>query len=428
MEEVLPMRVTTILVIATGLAVAAIGAAGDQETRGASASSGMSPQRLERVTAVVDKYIADGELAGAVTLIHRHGTVAYVSARGFQDTEARTPMQRNTIFALASMTKPIVAVATMMLIEDGKLRLDEPVDRLLPELAHRTVLKVPTGALDSVRDASRPITVRDLLTYRMGIGNTGYAGIPDTAPIAKALGGVQTGPAQTADDYMKRLGQLPLITEPGERFLYNTPSMVLGVLIARASGMPFDQFLETRIFKPLRMVDTAFWVPEQKRSRLATIYRRGSQPGTLVRSEGRRLSEPPVFPSGAGGLVSTVDDYLQFARMMLHNGEVDGVRLLSRKSVELMTQDYLTAVPHKQFFINDAFFSNAGFGFGVEVQTKRAGLGPSVGSYWWNGATGVSWIADPKEDLIYLRFIQKMNGAGNFGDEFLTAVYQAIVD
>ena len=422
------MRLTAVVVIALGLGVAAIGAAGSQEARVSSGSSGMSPQRLERVTAVVDKYIANGELAGVVTLVYRHGTIAYVSARGFQDNEARTPMQRNTIFALASMTKPITAVATMMLIEDGKLRLDEPLDRLLPELAHRNVLKVPTGALDNVRDTPRPITVRDLLTYRMGIGNTAYAGIPDAAPIAKALGRVQTGPGQTGDDYMKRLGELPLITEPGERFLYNTSSMVLGVLIARASGMPFDQFLESRIFKPLHMVDTAFWVPEQKRSRLATVYRRGSQPGTLVRSEGRRLSEPPVFPSGAGGLVSTVDDYLQFARMMLHNGEVDGVRLLSRKSVELMTQDYLTAVPHKQFFINDTFFSNAGFGFGLEVQTKRVGIGPSVGSYWWNGATGVSWIADPKEDMIYLRLIQKMNGAGNFADEFLTAVYQAIVD
>jgi CubicO group peptidase (beta-lactamase class C family) len=135
-----------------------------------------------------------------------------------------------------------------------------------------------------------------------------------------------------------------------------------------------------------------------------------------------------VFPSGSGGLVSTVDDYLRFARMMLHNGQVDGVRLLSRKSVELMTQDYLTAVPHKQFFISDTFFSNAGFGFGLQVQTKRVGLGPSVGSYWWNGATGVAWTADPKEDLIYLRMIQKMGGAGGFGDEFQTAVYQAIVD
>jgi CubicO group peptidase (beta-lactamase class C family) len=388
----------------------------------------MSPQRLERVTAVVDKYIANGELASVVALIYRHGTVAYVSARGFQDVEARTPMQRNTIFALASMTKPITAVAAMMLVEEGKLRLDEPVDRLLPELAHRKVLEDPTGPLEQVRDASRPITVRDLLTYRMGIGNTGYAGVPDAAPIAKAFARLQTGADQTADDYMKRLGELPLLTDPGERFLYNTPSLVTGVLISRASGMPFDRFLESRIFRPLNMVDTAFWVPEQKRPRLATVYQQGARPGTLVRSERRRLSEPPVFPSGSGGLVSTVDDYLRFARMLLHNGKVDGVRLLSRKSVELMTQDSLTGLPQRQFFINDTFFSNAGFGFGLQVQTKRVGLGPSVGSYWWNGATGVSWTADPKEDMICLRMIQKMNGAGGFGDEFQTAVYQAIVD
>jgi CubicO group peptidase (beta-lactamase class C family) len=420
------MRLTAVTAIALGLMVAALRAADSQEVRVPSGSSGMAPQRLERVTAVIDKYIANSEVAGVVALVYRHGTVAYVSARGVQDLETRMPMQRNTIFALASMTKPITAVAIMMLVEDGKLGLDEPVDRLLPELARRTVLRDPTGPLDNVRDASRPITVRDLLTYRMGIGNTGYAGIPDAAPIAKALGRVQTGPDQTADDYMKRLGELPLITEPGERFLYNTASMVMGVLVSRASGMPFDQFLASRIFKPLGMVDTAFWVPEQKRPRLATVYQRGSQPGTLVRTERRRLSEPPVFPSGSGGLVSTVDDYLRFARMMLQNGEVDGVRLLSRTSVERMTQDYLTAVPHKQFFIRDTFFANAGFGFGLQVQTKRVGLGPSVGSYWWNGATGVSWTVDPKEDLIYLRMIQKMGGAGGFGDEFQTAVYQAI--
>jgi len=428
MRGVFAMRITAVGIVAIGLALAVAGAAVSQESNTPSRSSGMSPQRLERVTAAMERAVAKGEVAGAVALVYRHGTIAYVSARGFQDKEAGMPMKRDTIFALASMTKPITAVAVMMLVEEGKLRLDEPVDRLLPELAKRKVLKDPTGPLSDVRESPRPITVRDLLTYRIGIGQTGYAGIPESAPIAKAFAAVQTGPAQTADDYMKRLGALPLITVPGERFLYNTSSMVMGVLISRAAGIPFEQFLERRIFKPLGMVDTAFWVPAAKRSRLAVTYHNGPTPGSLVPSEPRRLSEPPVFPSGAGGLVSTVDDYLKFARVLLHNGEADGVRLLSRKSVELMTQDHLTGVPFKQFFISDTFFSNAGFGFGLEVQTKRTGLGPSVGSYWWNGATGVSWIGDPKEDMIYLRFIQKTDGAGGFADEFQTAVYQAIVD
>src|SRR3989442_63832 len=283
------MRSTAFVVIAFGLAAAAGGSAISQESRASSGASGMSAQRLERITAVMDKYIANGEVAGVVALVYRHGTIAYVSARGLQDRDARTPMQRDTIFALASMTKPITAVAAMMLVEEGKLRLDEPVDRLLPELANRKVLKDPAGPLDTVRDASRAISVRDLLTYRMGIGHTGYAGIPDEAPIAKAFVGVPTGPAQTADDYMKRLGRLPLLTEPGERFLYNTPSLVMGVLVSRASGMPLDRFLEARIFKPLGMVDTGFWVPEHKRPRLATIYRQGPQPGTPRRSGGRAL-------------------------------------------------------------------------------------------------------------------------------------------
>src|SRR3989442_4719931 len=180
----------------------------------------MPAGRLELIPAFRNRYFANGKVAGVVALVYRHGTIAYVSARGLQDRDARTPMQRDTIFALASMTKPITAVATMMLVEEGKLRLDEPVDGLLPELANRKVLKDPIGPLDNVRDASRAITVRDLLTYRMGIGHTGYAGIPGDVPIAKAFAGVQTGPTQTADDYMSRLGRLPLLTEPGERFLY----------------------------------------------------------------------------------------------------------------------------------------------------------------------------------------------------------------
>ena len=389
----------------------------------------MSPERLERVTAAIDKHVATGELAGAVSLIYRHGEIAAVSAHGFQDLAARTPMQRDTIFGLASMTKSVTAVAAMILVEEGKIRLDEPVDRWLPELADRKVLNDPSGPLDKVHDSPRSITLRDLLRYTMGLGSMDYAGIVATTPIAQAFAEMRRGEI-TADEYMKRLGELPLAYAPGERFMYSTPSLVAGVLISRVSGMGLDEFMETKIFEPLGMHDTGFWVPEHKRARLASYYRPGDQAGSLVRTGDNeaRYAKPLIFPSGSGGLASTVDDYLQFARMLLHQGEVDGVRILSRKSVELMTMDQMPKEPHRRFFNWPDFFQGAGFGFGVEVTTERVNLGPSVGSYWWNGATGVAWTADPQEDLIFLRFIQQRGAPAGFGADYTQAVYQAIVD
>ena len=420
-------------VLTLGMTLAAACADVSQPNASGPNASGMSPEQLDRVTAVLDKYVAAGDIAGSVSLVYRHGEVAHVSARGFQDMDAKTPMQRDTIFGLASMTKPITAVSAMMLVEEGKLSLDEPLDGWLPELADRKVLNDPNGPLDEVHDSPRPITLRDLLRYTMGIGSTGYAGIAPEAPISEAFAALRGGGEITADAYMKRLGALPLVDAPGERFMYNTPSQVTGVLISRVSGMGLDRFMETKIFEPLGMNDTGFLVPADKRGRLATYYRADEQSGTLVPvpNSDERYKAPPVFPSGAGGLASTVDDYLQFARMMLHMGEVDGVRLLSRASIELMTTDHMPEDPDKRFFINEDFWRGAGFGFGVEVVTDRlnpAG-GSSIGSYWWQGATGVAWTADPQEDMIWLRFIQGSRGnAGGFSTDYLDAVYHSIVD
>lgn len=418
------MRRTTPIVSALvlGIVVAATCAAVSQHY-----TSGMSPERLERVTGTLDEHIAAGEIAGAVSLIYRHGEIAHLSARGFQNIDARKPMQRDTIFGLASMTKPVTAVATMILVEEGKMRLDEPIDYWLPELANRKVLNDPVGPLDEVHDSPRPITVRDLLKYTMGIGVAGFSGIAPDAPIAVALAAQRGGGEITADEYLKRLGALPLMYAPGEHFVYNTASDVAGALIARVSGMGLDRFLETRIFEPLGMTDTGFWVPRAKRARLATSYRGGA--GTLVpMMSDTRYMEPPVFPSGAAGLVSTVDDYLAFARMLLNKGEADGARILSRKSVELMTTDQLTKDPAKRLLGGPAFWRGSGFGLGFMVTTKRLDLGPSVGSFWWNGATGVTWTVDPHEDLIYLNFIQRNGTPPAFAGDYIQAVYQAIVD
>ncbi|MCY4600319.1 MAG: serine hydrolase [Acidobacteria bacterium] len=420
----IPRRTPIVAACAAAFTLAAVAV-----VPGQGPASGVAPDRFEQVTAVLDKYVDSGELAGAVSLIYHRGEIAQVSARGVQDLESGTPMARDTIFGLASMTKPVTATAVMMLVEEGKLDLDEAVDRWLPELANRKVLSDPDGPLDQVYDAPRAITPRDLLRYTMGLGFPEWAGIAPEAPIVRAFTDMRGG-GGTADDYMRRLGALPLAYAPGERFVYHTPSMVAGVLIERASGMGLGEFMQTRIFDPLGMPDTGFWVPAAKRPRLASYYRGGDQPGTLVpvADNETRYAAPPEFPSAGGGLVSTVDDYLRFGRMLLNKGELDGVRILSRESVEQMTTDQLPEEPHRRFFFFEDFWRGAGFGLGLQVTTERMEHGPAAGSFWWHGATGVQWTADPQEDLIFIRFIQRGDVPRGFGAEYMQALYQAITD
>ena len=420
----IPRRTPIIAASAAAFTIAAVAV-----LPGRGPASGVASDRFEQVTVVLDKYIEAGELAGAVSLVYHRGEVAQVSARGVQDLETGTPMARDTIFGLASMTKPVTATAVMMLVEEGKLDLDEAVDRWLPELADRKVLSDPNGPLDRVYDAPRAITPRDLLRYTMGLGFPEWAGIAPEAPIARAFADLRRGD-YTGDEYIERLGALPLAYAPGERFVYHTPSMVAGVLIERASGMGLGEFMQTRIFDRLDMPDTGFWVPASKRPRLASYYRGGDQPGTLVpvQDNSTRYAAPPRFPSAGGGLVSTVDDYLRFGRMLLNRGELDGVRILSSGSVDLMLTDQLPEEPQRRFFLFEDFWRGAGFGLGLQVTTEQQDVGPSVGSFWWHGATGVQWTADPREDLIFLRFIQRGDVPRGFGAEYMQALYQAIAD
>ena len=410
--------------VAVSMGVATL--AGIAALTGGKPASALAQDPLEGVTAVLDKYVEAGELAGAVSVVYHRGEVQ-VSARGVQDLETGTPMARDTIFGLASMTKPITAVAVMMLVEEGKLDLDAPVDPWLHELADPRVLSDPNGPLDQVYDAPRAITARDLLRYTMGLGFPEWAGISPEAPIAKEFAAMRRGD-YTADEYMERLGALPLAFAPGERWVYHTPSMVAGVLIERASGMGLAEFFRTRIFEPLGMPDTGFWVPAAKRHRLASYYRGGEQPGTLVpvADNSTRYAAPPKFPSAGGGLVSTVDDYLRFGRMLLGRGELDGVRILSAASVDEMLTDQLPEEPERRFFLFEDFWRGAGFGLGLQITTEQSDGGPSVGSFWWHGATGVQWTADPQEDLIFLRFIQRGDVPRGFGAEYMQALYEAI--
>ena len=418
----IPRRTPILAAAALAFTIAAVAV-----VPGQGPASGMAPDRFEQVTAVLDKYVNAGELAGAVSLVYHRGEVVQVSARGVQDLETGTPMARDTIFGLASMTKPITAVAVMLLVEEGKLDLDAPVDPWLPELANPSVLSDPDGPLDQVYDAPRAVTARDLLRYTMGLGFPEWAGIAPEAPIAREFAALRRGDF-TGDEYMERLGALPLAFAPGERWVYHTPSMVAGVLIERASGMGLAEFFRTRIFEPLGMPDTGFWVPAAKRARLASYYRGGEQPGTLapVADNSTRYAAPPKFPSAGGGLVSTVDDYLRFGRMLLNRGELDGVRILSSASVDEMLTDQLPEGPERRFFLFEDFWRGAGFGLGLQITTEQRDGGPAVGSFWWHGATGVQWTADPQNDLIFLRFIQRGDVPRGFGAEYMQALYESI--
>jgi CubicO group peptidase (beta-lactamase class C family) len=383
-------------------------------------------------------HVAQGAVPGLVTLIARHDEV-HVDVIGDKAFGAADSMGRDTLFRITSMTKPITAVAALILVEECKLRLDEPVDRLLPELANRRVLKSLTGRIDDTAPAARPITLRDLLTFRAGYGF--IWGPPDQYPILKAIAALGiTGfgpPDQTTphgpDEWLKRLGTLPLLHQPGEKWLYNTGSYILGVLIARASGQSFESFLHDRIFAPLGMTDTAFFVPAEKLDRLATSYWFNDKTGTLDHYDGvadSRWTKPPAFADGGAGLVSTVDDYLAFARMLLGQGKHGATRILSRPAVALMTSDQLTpSQKAASVFLADDWH-NRGWGFGVGIVTGRDSLSTTPGSYGWVGGYGTAWANDPAEDMIAILMAQRAQYPA-FSPVFLdfwASAYQTIDD
>jgi len=310
------------------------------------------------------------------------------------------PMRRDTIFRITSMTKPITAVAAMMLVEDGRFRLDEPVDRLLPELANRCVLARIDAALDDTVPAQRPITVEDVLTFRLGLGIV-FAP-PGAFPIQRRIADLDIvgfGPpdpsvAYDSNEWIRRLGELPLMAQPGAQWLYTTGSNVLGVLIERASELPLPAFFEHRILGPLGMKDTGFSVPHDRRVRLATAYLHDVD-GLEVfdDSANSRWSAPPNFPQGDAGLVSTVDDFFAFSRLLLNFGEANGRRLLSEDSIRAMTTNNLTA---SQCAGGECILGQGrGWGYGMAVVTDPVAAGFPAGTYGWDGGFGTSWRVDP---------------------------------
>lgn len=397
---------------------------------------GFSSARLARMREVMVGHVASGRMPGLVTLVSRRGET-HAEAIGNLAFGSSAPMQRDTIFRIASLTKPVTAAAAMMLVEDGKLRLDDPVDPWLPELKDRKVLRSIEGPLDDTVPASRPITLRDLLTFRLGLGAVMV--FPPKYPIQQAMqdAGVAPGPllpVHAPDELMRRYGSLPLLHQPGEKWMYDTGSHILGVMLARVSGKPLGAFLGERIFDPLGMKDTGFSVPEAKLDRLATCYWTDFQTGERTvfdEARGGRFASPPAFESGSGGLVSTADDYLAFCRMMLSKGRHGNERLLSRASVELMTTDHIT--PEQKaaspFFAN--FWDNRGWGFGLSIITRRDDVAGSSGRFGWDGGYGTSGYTDPKENLIGILMTQRVWDAPRAPavlTDFWTQAYAAIDD
>ncbi|HWN31141.1 MAG TPA: serine hydrolase domain-containing protein [Pseudonocardia sp.] len=351
-------------------------------------------------------YVDNGTVAGVVTLVAR-GDRVEVSAVGSQDVEGRTPMARDSIFRIASITKPIAAAAVMLLVDDGRIALDDPIAKWLPELAAPSVVRTPTGPVDDVVPAARPITVFDVLTSRAGWG---FPASDMTEPAVQVLfedGQQKYGrdPQRVSppEELLAALAGVPMLHQPGEAFLYTTCSDLQGVLVARVRGASLPDFMAERLFEPLGMVDTGFAVPAAELDRFTSYYQAGPNGLELVDAPDGQWSTLPAFPSGAGGLASTADDWLAFARMLLAEGAVGGRQLLSPESVRLMTADHLTQAQREASLL---FLEGQGWGFGGSVDIARIDPWNVPGRYGWVGGTGTAAHLAPSTGAVTILLSQ----------------------
>jgi CubicO group peptidase (beta-lactamase class C family) len=364
---------------------------------------GLSSERLSRISASMQRHIDHGDISGSVTLVSRRGRVAHFDARGMMDLEARKPMQRNAMFRIASMTKPITSVAVMMLYEEGRFLLEDPVSKFIPEFRAPRVVKAASSTGDCADfetvPAEREITIRHLLTHTAGLPNTGSGATRDCYRQLEAERYKDTVAAFT-----KSLARLPLNFQPGTAWEYGPATDVLGRVVEVVAGMSFEEFLEKRLFKPLRMVDTMFFVPPDGEQRLAVLYTpvsgKGLQPFT---PRGRSWKAGGAqFVGGAGGLVSTAEDYFRFCQMLLNGGELDGIRVLGRKSVELMTSNAIGGLPFRASLPGHRF----GLGFRIQTDVGESAFLGSPGTYGWDGAFNTHFWIDPKEQMIGILMLQ----------------------
>lgn len=389
---------------------------------------GLSSERLQRLTNVFQAYADDKKMAGSVILIARHGKVAYFNAFGKKDIESGAAMQNDAIFRIASQSKALVSTAIMMLQEEGKLLIADPVSKYIPEFKETTVAEPKEGGGYNVVKAKRAITIRDLLTHTAGIGyGSGVAA--DKWKEAGIQGWYFADRDEPIAATIARLAALPMDAHPGEKYVYGYNTDILGVVVEKASGKPLDEFLTTRIFTPLGMKDTYFYLPENKTARLATVYsafadkpmERAPDAGTMV-SQGAYVKGPRKSFSGGAGLLSTATDYAKFLQMFLNGGVANGKRILSRKTVELMTVSHTAKI---NFRAGEGF----GLGFSVCQDLGERGTPGSVGEYGWGGAYGSTYWVDPKEDLVVVYFKQLIPTNGLDDQAKLRAlIYQAIAD
>ncbi|HUE95131.1 MAG TPA: serine hydrolase domain-containing protein [Longimicrobiaceae bacterium] len=409
------------IVVAVLLSIPSIGTA-QALPAAAPESVGMSAERLERIDDFLRMIVAEGEVAGAVGLVTRSGRVVARDSAGVFGLDDRRTLRTDAIFRIASMTKPVTSVAVMMLVEEGKVSLSDPVARFIPSFREMRVAVLDPARENIVRyeAARRQITIRDLLVHRAGL----TYGFLDSGPVGdlyRAAGvsdGVGTANLSLAEN-IERVAAQPLVHHPGSAYQYGLSTDVLGRVVEVASGMPLDAFFRTRIFEPLGLRSTGFAVPPEEHGRIAHLHGRGEDDGGLRQTAGWTASS---LLSGGAGLFSTADDYSRFLQMLLNGGELDGVRLLSPKTVELMT------VSHTTDLAGDQGGSGRGFGLGFAVieDLGATGLYGSVGSYNWGGIWGTVFWVDPVEELIAVAMIQLSGGAGRFQTGFRAAVYQAI--
>jgi CubicO group peptidase (beta-lactamase class C family) len=405
-------------------------------------NSGFSAAGLRRLRGVLERHVESGKIPGLVALVGR-GDETHVETIGTMRHDGGAPMRRDTIFRMASTSKPVAMAAAMILVDECRLRLDDLVQEWLPELADRRVLSRPDAPLDDTVPARRPITVRDLLTSTFGLGMDMTL---LSAPIMGAI--IERGltpdlpePMPGPDEWMRRLGELPLAYQPGERWQYQISHDVLSVLVARVTGGSFEAFLRERVFEPLGMRDTGFHVPADQIERLPALYAPDPVTGEFHvwdEAEGGRWSRPPAFQGSGGGLVSTADDYHAYFTMLLNKGVHNGERILSRPAVELMTTNRLTpeqnaarnALATENVHLSFGQGQHGGWGMGMAVRTYRGDYAP-VGQFGWDGGSGTSTYADPVNGVTGILLTQvgmSVPNSARLIHDFWTTLYQAVED
>lgn len=426
MNELIRRRLLSFALIVLSLA-AAIPVWSQELPRARPEDVGLSSKRLERLTETFDRYAKDGKLAGGVTLVLRRGKVAYFHSFGQRDREANSPMKEDSIFRVASQSKALTSAGVMILQEEGKLLISDPVSKYLPEFANTSVAVPKAGGGYDVVRAKRQITIRDLLTQTAGISyGTGPA--RDKWEAAGITGWYFANRDEPIAATVARMPALPFDSQPGEKWVYGYSTDILGAMIEKVSGQPFDEFLRQRVFEPVGMIDTSFYLSPSKAGRLAVVYsvagdkiERAPDPG-LGAGQGAYLIGPRKSFSGGAGILSTAGDYARFLLMLASGGTIDGKRILSRKSVELMTADQMRNIPYRD---------GQGFGLGFSITKDVGALGvpSSVGEFGWGGAYHSVYWVDPKEQLVVVYFTQLIP-AGSIDDhgKLRSLIYQSIVD